>query len=127
LVDLQKPLVISGAEARVGVQGMGGIGKSVVAAALVRDREVRGSYPAGVIWVSLSQKPEQEDLDKWLVGFQRDVAGTLGSQEIIESELQGRVVLQKLLAAISTRSPIAMRSTSSTATSTGLCLPASKF
>ena len=98
LVDLQKPVVISGAEARVGVQGMGGIGKSVVAAALARDREVRRSYPDGVIWVSLGQKPEKEEVDKWLVGFQRDVARMLGSQAIIESEAQGRVVLQKLLA-----------------------------
>lgn len=43
LVDLQKPVIVSGT-ARVGVQGMGGIGKSVLAAALARDREVRRSY-----------------------------------------------------------------------------------
>ena len=34
LVDLQKPVVITGSGSRVGVQGMGGIGKSVLAAAL---------------------------------------------------------------------------------------------
>lgn len=38
LVDLQEPQVITGADARVGMQGMGGIGKSALGAAWVRGR-----------------------------------------------------------------------------------------
>jgi hypothetical protein len=45
LVDLEKPIVITSAVARVGIQGMGGIGKSVLAAALARDLEVRRAFP----------------------------------------------------------------------------------
>lgn len=45
-VDLQKPVVITGSAARVGVQGMGGIGKSVLAVAVTPDGRytVPGSY-----------------------------------------------------------------------------------
>ena len=57
LVDLHTPLVLTGAGSRVGVQGMGGIGKSVLAAAVARDREVRRAYPNGVLWVSVGQDP----------------------------------------------------------------------
>jgi deoxyadenosine/deoxycytidine kinase len=39
-VNLQKPIIITGAVARVSVQGMGGIGKSVLTAALARDPEL---------------------------------------------------------------------------------------
>jgi len=91
LVDLQKPVVITGSVARVGVQGMGGIGKSVLAAALARDREVRRAYPDGIIWVAVGQQPN-------LVRLQHDVAGHLGSREHFDTEVQGRGVLRQLLA-----------------------------
>jgi hypothetical protein len=91
LVDLQRPVVVTGAAARVGVQGMGGIGKSVLAAAVARDRQVRRAYPDGVIWVSFGQQPN-------LAQLQRDVARAIGGDDPIENEVQGRVVLQQLLA-----------------------------
>ncbi|MBI5605952.1 MAG: TIR domain-containing protein [Deltaproteobacteria bacterium] len=90
LVDLQKPVVISGAAARVGMQGMGGIGKSVLAAALARDPEVRHSYPDGIIWVAVGQPPDR-------VSLLRDVARHLGSQEPFQTEVQGQGVLRQLL------------------------------
>ena len=58
LVDLQKPVVVSGAAARVGLQGMGGIGKSVLASALAHRHEVRRAFPDGIFWITLGQKPQ---------------------------------------------------------------------
>src|SRR5262249_56576919 len=51
--DLDRPVVITGAAVRLGMHGMGGIGKSVLANAVVRDREVREAFPDGIVWVGL--------------------------------------------------------------------------
>lgn len=67
-LDALKELVLGGGRAvgitapskKVSVQGMGGIGKSVLAAALAHDDEIRAAFPDGVIWVPLGQKPELE-------------------------------------------------------------------
>ena len=90
LVDLQKPVVITGAAARVGIQGMGGIGKSVLAAALARDRDVRRSYPDGVIWVTVGAQPN-------LLRLQTELARTLGCSEPLDSVGRARDKLRELL------------------------------
>ena len=89
-IDLQAPIVITGATSRVGVQGMGGIGKSVLAAAVARNREVRRAYPDGVIWVSFGQEPDVAQL-------MRDAARHLGDQGSFESVTVGKGVLRELL------------------------------
>lgn len=93
LVDLQTPQVITSADARVGVQGMGGIGKSVVAAALARSREVREAYPDGVVWVSFGEDVTVDDLLRRL----RDVVHHLGGDAGFGSLVQGESVLRELL------------------------------
>ncbi len=90
LVDLQKPAVITGADSRVGLQGMGGIGKSVLAAALARDRIIRRSYPDGIIWVSVGQQPN-------LVLLLNDVARHMGNHEPFDSMAKGQGILKKIL------------------------------
>ncbi|MEM9815535.1 MAG: NB-ARC domain-containing protein, partial [Cyanobacteria bacterium P01_D01_bin.6] len=40
------------------IYGMGGIGKSVLAAALVQDSEIQMRFPDGVLWVTLGQQPD---------------------------------------------------------------------
>ena len=55
----------------VGLAGMGGVGKSVLAAALANDEAIRRAFPDGVIWVELGQDPE-------LTERQAQVAASLG-------------------------------------------------
>ena len=45
-------VVITGQGQAVGVQGMGGIGKTVLAAALAHDSEVRKAFPNGIYWLT---------------------------------------------------------------------------
>lgn len=48
------------------VRGWPGVGKSSVAAALAYDAETRQSFPDGILWVSLGQKPSVlSELAKW--------------------------------------------------------------
>src|SRR3981081_541120 len=60
-------VAITGRGQAVGVQGMGGIGKTVVAAALARDSEVRQSFPNGVYWLTIGQKPNLLGLQNQLL------------------------------------------------------------
>jgi WD40 repeat protein len=92
LADLQKPVVVSGAAARVGLQGMGGIGKSVLASALAHRPEVRRAFPDGVYWVTLGQEPDVPEL-------QRGLARALGNDGLFVSADAGKEKLRELLAA----------------------------
>ena len=90
LADLHRPVVITGTVARMGIHGMGGIGKSVLASALARDHEVRRAFPDGVLWVGIGQQPT-------LVTLQRRVAQALGDPGHFDNEPQGKGQLVELL------------------------------
>jgi len=77
---------------KVGVQGMGGIGKSVLVAAIARDRAVQEKFVEGIIWITLGQ-----DLTH-LLNRQRQLAQALGETTPQFSDIQaGRMQLQGLL------------------------------
>ena len=88
--DLDRPVVLTGETARVGMHGMGGIGKSVLAAALVRDRLVREAFPDGIVWVGLGSLPTITEL-------QRRVHRDLGGDGAIATEHEGKTKLKELL------------------------------
>jgi WD40 repeat protein len=78
--------------ARLGLHGMGGIGKSVLAAALTREPQVRRAFPDGVFWVTLGQAPS-------LTALQQQLARDLGeSGAVFDSPPAGRARLRTLLA-----------------------------
>jgi WD40 repeat protein len=54
---------------RVGLHGMGGIGKTVLAIDLVNDDEIRGAFRDGIFWLTLGQSIEPLQLQGELAGF----------------------------------------------------------
>ncbi|BAY88615.1 MULTISPECIES: NB-ARC domain-containing protein [unclassified Tolypothrix] len=71
---------ITGKSRRVGVQGMGGIGKTVLATALARDEEVRKAFPDGVLWVTFGQTPQ-------ILTWQSYLASALGEKQAAFTEV----------------------------------------
>ena len=49
------------------ISGLGGLGKSVLATALVLDPEVQARFSDGILWVTLGQNPDlQTMLGEWI-------------------------------------------------------------
>ena len=74
----------------VGLVGMGGSGKSVLAAAAARDPKVRGAFPDGRFWLELGPHPP-------LLQLQAKLAAALGDSTLITDVPQGRARLSRLL------------------------------
>ncbi|MCM8595659.1 NB-ARC domain-containing protein [Accumulibacter sp.] len=91
LLDLRTPVVVTGAAARVGLQGMGGIGKSVLANAVAHHPEVQRAFADNLYWIRLGQQAQVEDLQRWL-------ARELGDRGEFTGRLAGRELLRRLLA-----------------------------
>ena len=83
---------VVGRRQRTGLHGRGGIGKSVLAAALCFDPEVRSWFPDGIFWATLG-----EDAD--LVAAQRALVMRLGGDAAFSTVLEGHRQLSELLAA----------------------------
>jgi WD40 repeat protein len=73
--------------APIGISGMGGIGKSVLANAIVRDYHVRRAFPDGIIWISVGIHPD-------LVTLQQRVHRQMGGDGAIASVVEGRQKLK---------------------------------
>lgn len=92
LLGREQPVAITGATRKVGLQGMVGIGKSVLAAAIAYDNEVRQAFPDGIFWLTLGQEPN-------LTTRQAQLAESLGDPiRIFGDAQQGRARLSELLA-----------------------------
>jgi WD40 repeat protein len=87
--DLDQPVVVTQTAARIGIQGMGGIGKSVLAATVARDRKIREAFPDGIVWIGFGPLPTIADL-------QRRVHKDLGGDGAFQTEHEGRVKLRDL-------------------------------
>ncbi len=78
------------AKVKVGVQGMGGVGKTVLAAAVASDPEVQQAFPGGVLWVTVGQHPE-------VVELQQDLAAVVGVAKEFHSKARGKSLLREAL------------------------------
>ncbi|MBW4448809.1 MAG: hypothetical protein KME38_18590 [Spirirestis rafaelensis WJT71-NPBG6] len=91
LADTNQPVAITAKSRSVGVQGMGGIGKTVLATALARDEEVRRAFPDGVIWITFGQTPQ-------ILTWQSYIAKALGDNQAAFTEISlAKARLRELL------------------------------
>jgi hypothetical protein len=84
-------LGITGTTQSVGVHGMGGIGKTVLAIALVNDEEVRRHFTDGIYWMTFGQNAALETLQAELL---RTLTGRLDAMSSVE---QGRARVAEVL------------------------------
>ncbi len=76
---------------RLGLHGQGGIGKTVLAAALARDDSVRRHFPDGVFWVTVGERPD-------LVALQIELLGRVGAaRSDLRSAREGLSLLRDAL------------------------------
>jgi WD40 repeat protein len=83
---------VTGDAAALGLHGQGGIGKTVLAAAVGRDEQVRAYFPDGVYWVTLGERADP-------VAAQVDLLARLGRSSVeVRSASDGLRVLRETLA-----------------------------
>ena len=107
LRDLQAPkgallsgftkLVALTGTGKIGVQGMGGIGKTVLAVALAHDSEVWQAFPDGIHWPTVGQKPNLLDLQnkllRQLTGAKQGLTTEEEAKDALRDALEGRRAL----------------------------------
>jgi len=86
-------VAIAGEHHRLGIQGMPGVGKTVLAAALAADADIHEAFPGGVFWLTLGRTPD--DVATW----QGDLAEALAGHRVeIRTVQQGKAKLGELFA-----------------------------
>jgi WD40 repeat protein len=87
LAGLTKPVTVTGT-GKIGVQGMGGIGKTVLAAALAHDSEIQQAFPDGIYWLTVGEKPKLLDLQNQLLRQLTGSRETLSTEKEISNALR---------------------------------------
>ena len=99
LAQLRQALLTNGAAALgiVGVKGMGGIGKSVLAAALAHDLAAQAAFPDGIIWLPIGREPNlparQEELYLFLSGQRENFRDAIQGRSFLSVALEGKTCL----------------------------------
>jgi WD40 repeat protein len=83
---------LTGEVSAIGLHGQGGIGKSVLAAAVARDKGIRRRFPDGLYWVTVGEKAD-------VFGVQLELLVRLGADDRAPRTLiEARDALRKVLA-----------------------------
>ncbi len=77
----------------IGVQGMGGIGKSILANALAHDESVQQAFPDGIFWLQFRQQITKE----YLLERQKEILHSLQCEQVPYSLSQGKNLLDLTL------------------------------
>jgi hypothetical protein len=88
---------VAAASCGVGVYGMGGIGKSVLAAAVARDEKIRSAFTDGIYWISIGQMDKKEKAALMLRQSQLANAVLGENSPVIRDVQVGRSVLSNAL------------------------------
>jgi hypothetical protein len=106
-LDQLKQAVLGGAEqavgitgstgGKIGLHGMGGIGKTALAIDLVNDQEVRRTFPDGVFWLTLGQTIEplrlQGELAAYIAGEAKAYATVKEARDQLRQLFDGKSCL----------------------------------
>lgn len=93
----KKPRVISKSDKRVGIWGMGGLGKTTIAQMLAADCDVRRAFPDGIYWLTIG-RIELTQIESMVVEVQRELTRLLGIRDPkFTSTKQGRIELMRAL------------------------------
>jgi hypothetical protein len=91
LSDNKGRVGITGRTIKIGVHGMGGIGKSVLAAALAREEIVQQHFPDGIVWLTIGQSPS-------LINRQLQLASAFGyKNQDFRDPQHGKSELEQIL------------------------------
>lgn len=97
LLGGSKNVGITGVSHVVGLQGMGGIGKSILAAVVAHDNQIRDEFPDGIIWASLGQNPTivevQSDILKNFDEFMDTPTSPKHGLSLLESKFRNKKIL----------------------------------
>ncbi|MHC4177957.1 MAG: NB-ARC domain-containing protein [Planctomycetota bacterium] len=97
LGDNADSVAITGQGHALGVQGMGGVGKTVLAAALTRDAAVQKAYPDGIFWLTVSAQPNLlnllNQLARWLPDCDSPLTNETEPQKKVREALAGKRAL----------------------------------
>lgn len=86
-----RPVGVTAPPASVGVEGMGGIGKTTLVADLCREPEVVAAFPGGLFWLPLGEEPD-------IVSAQRRLIHWIGGTPVLPRDAtEGRDRLDALL------------------------------
>ncbi len=86
----------AGHVALTALEGMGGIGKTVLARALFEDEVVRAAFPDGLVWITVGREPTR-DVDARLREIVRMIGGprdeTLAAETLYRTTIAGKAAL----------------------------------
>ena len=94
LASNPSPLALIGAGSSLGVHGMGGVGKTVLATALALDPQVQLAFPDGIVWLTIGRQETN------ITARQYQLAQAMGDRpRPFKDAQQGRAYLENLLRA----------------------------
>ncbi|AKB49713.1 hypothetical protein MSBRW_0460 [Methanosarcina barkeri str. Wiesmoor] len=94
LADTVKPVVITSTKQVTALQGMGGMGKSVLSAAFARSAETRRAFYDGIFWITVGLEASESDAS----GNMRLIGTNLGDDPVnYSSKKEAEASLSKML------------------------------